>query len=145
MTISARKERGFSIIENLVAIALLGIASVSTVPVIAASFAATSSARSHSAVLSEIEGIVSDYRTMPYPELLQKIDSDLPQIADGESGTETIDVQAGRATVEVTVTAIKTQPLGLPEGVRLRMRVEQRQGHLNPREYEFETIITQVS
>ena len=138
-------ERGFSIIENLVAITILGIASVATIPLIFLSLNATSESRTQAAALGEVEAIVSKYKTMPFVEMLQEISSNVPDIQDGDRAILTEDSENGRTTFRVTLTAIKTQTLGNPEAVRLRIDVTQTRGHRAARDFAFETIISQVS
>ncbi|MCC6954556.1 MAG: type II secretion system protein [Deltaproteobacteria bacterium] len=138
-------ERGFSIVENLVAITILGIASVATIPLIFLSLNATGESRNQAAALAEVEGLVSDYKTLPFIEVLQKIASNVPSIQDGDTVTITEPLEGGRSSYTVTLTAIKSQSLGNPEAVRMLIEVTQRRGTRADRQYQFETIISQVS
>ncbi len=138
-------QSGFSVVENLVAISILGIASVATVPLITFSFAATGASRNQASILAELEGIIANYQTQPYNTLLQNIDPVIPTIQDGDNASIVQDSTIGDAEFTITFTAIKTTPLGLPDGVRVKVEIVQQRGILHAQTYALETVMMQVS
>lgn len=138
-----RSESGFSIIENLVAISLLGIAMVGTTVLFASTFQSSSSSRDYVAVSADVQSVVDSYYN-DYNSLLAEFASAPGEIANGESAVRNLNSTNAKADYVITLTAIKTKSEGTPEAVRIEVRAAQRRGKLENSNFTFETVIPQV-
>ena len=138
-------ERGVTIVENLVALVIIAIAAFSVVPLLRISLNTTAAARTHSALVAEVEDIVADYRSTPLIAVLGDINSNLGAINDGDTATAEIHSDVARARYDITVTAIKSTAVGSPRAARLRIEATHRRGVLGDANYVFETVLADAT
>ena len=140
-----QRERGFGIVENLVAISLLGIAIVGTTSLVVNTFHMNAASRSHTAVMSDVEAIIDSYRSSGFASLLDEYGIGYSAIVNGQTVTRTVTSAESKASYQVTLMAIKTSSAGLPEAIRLTISSSHRRGKLGTAAYQFETLIAQVN
>ena len=138
-------ERGFGIVENLVAITLLGIAIVGTTSLVVNTFHMNAASRSHTAVMSDVEAIIDSYRSGGFTSLLDEFGVNYSLIANGQTVTTSVTSAESKAEYSVSLTAIKTSSAGLPEAIRLAISSDHRRGKFGETNYQFETLIAQVN
>lgn len=139
-----RAQRGIALVENLVALAMLGIALVGSVSLFSNSMNSNKASRSYMALVSEVQDIVDQYREESFTTLIARFGSNIANIANGTQATETYRSSRSRATFTSRLTAIRSHGEGSPEAVRLEVTAVQRRNKLGDRTYTFETIIANV-
>jgi type II secretory pathway pseudopilin PulG len=82
------RQSEMTVIENLIAISLLAIASAGALPFILYSTSANHSTRSHAAVVAQAQQIIDNYRSSSYDQLLARFGADFTAISDGQTADE---------------------------------------------------------
>jgi type II secretory pathway pseudopilin PulG len=146
-TANAREgEGGFSVVENLVALAILSVVMMSVSNLVIYSMHSNGSVRRFSALLADVHRRIDEYRSAPYKNLLDRFDTPTySEIAAGQTATESYSSSKLRADYLVTFTAIKSSTSAAPEAVQVRVEARQRRGRLGAADYRYETIISQVN
>lgn len=139
-----RKEAGFTIIENLVALVLVSIALVGSTAFFANASQSNTTSRTYSSIVTDTSLIIDNYRSN-YNSLLNEFNTDYTAIANGQSTTTSQISARSRSTYTITLTAIKTKADSIPEAVRVNIAVNQRRGKKDDAQYVFETIIAQAN
>ena len=139
------QNRGFAIVESLVAICLVGIAMVGVTSLYVTSFNSNATARSYAAVESDVATIIDGYRVNTYTQLLQKFGSAPTDITNGQTVTENVTGSFSKANYVTTLTAIKSSNGATPEAIQVHVVATQRRGALNTAQYVFETIVAPTS
>jgi len=142
---SIRSSAGFSLVENLVAMSLISIAMMAVSSLMINSMHGNSAARTHSALIADVQAKLDAYRQGSFNTLLANIGTPPTSIADGATGTVSSTSTNARASYLETFTAIKNNPDGVPQAVRVRVAVTQRRGVYGHASYSFETIIANVN
>ena len=138
-------QKGFALVENLVAIALLGISIVGATSLFISSFHTNSASRTYTAVIGDVHSIIDGYRTTSFSTLLGKFNTAFDGITNGQVAAETSTSIPARATYTTTFTAIKTSTTNIPEAVKIQVQAVQRRGQFDDATYRFETIIAQTN
>lgn len=141
---SRNSQRGIGLIENMVAIALLGISMVGATSLFINSFHSNAASRTYTSLISDVHTIIDEYRRGNYSDLLDKFPSSYTAITNGQTAQETTGSPDARATYTTTFTAIKTSTTNIPEAVRIQIRAVQRRGKFGDATYQFETMIAQT-
>ncbi len=137
-------QRGIGIIENLVAIAILGISIVGATSLFISSFHSNAASRTYTTLISDVHTIIDEYRTGAFSDLLDKFPVSYTAIADGQTISETTTSVDARATYTTSFTAVKTSTTNIPEAIRIQVNAVQRRGKFDDATYRFETIIAQT-
>lgn len=135
---------GYSIIEVLISISILGIVIASTSRLVIVSMHANKASRSYASLVTEVQEIMDQYRGASYNSLLSKFSSSFSSIADGQAVEESVYSDRSRASYSITLTAIKSAGNGNPEAVRVRVEADHRRGVYGNTTYDFETLISQA-
>jgi len=138
-----RSAKGFSILEVLVAIGLLGIVLASSAKVIILSMQANKATRTHASVIADVQDIIDNYRGQSYATLLSSFGSDFSAIANGATAASTVTSSRSRATYNVTLTAQKSTSTSNPETVQVRIQALQRRGAFDTADTDYTTLISQ--
>ena len=141
---SLNGEAGVTIVENLVALVIIAIAALSVVPLLRIAMNTTAAARTHAAIIAEVEDIFATYRTTPLIATLGQISNDLGSLQNGDSTVIHTESEVARANYDITITAMRDGGVGAPEGARLRIEAIHRRGILGDANYIFETVLTDV-
>ncbi len=141
---SIHKQQGFALVENLVAIALLGIALAGSVSLFSNTISSNKASRTYASLISEVQDVVDQYREEPFNTLIARLGSNISTISNGAQATESFTSSRSRATFTSTLTAIRSRSEGAPEAVRLNVSAVQRRNKLGNHTYSFETIIANV-
>ena len=141
---STRRQLGMTIVENLIAIALLGIVLAGSSRAIIYTLHSNQSARGYSALASDVQKVVDGYRQLPYATLLGKFDADYGAIVDGQTTTESLSFDESRSDFVTTFTALRSSNTGFPEAVKVNVAATQRRAKLGDSIFTFETYIAQV-
>lgn len=142
---SVKNCRGFSIVETLVAIALVAITMAGTASLIANSMLGNSSVRKHANLVNDIRSRVDNYRQQSFTTLLAAIGSPASSITNGQSVTINSSSTSPNLTYVTTLTAIKNNATGVPQAVRIRIDALQGRGRFKTANYSFETLVANVS
>lgn len=137
-------QRGLTIVENLLAISLLGIALAGSSRAIIYTMHSNQSARANTALAADVQKVVDGYRQLSYAQLLNKISTNYSGITDGQAATESLEFAESRASMLTTFSAVKTSNTGFPEAVKVSVAATQRRGKLGDATYTYETFIAQV-
>lgn len=137
-------QRGIGLVENLVAISLLGISLMGATSLFVSSYNSDSAARSYTSLINDVHSIIDGYRSATYSSLLDKYGTGYANIVDGQQVSETAAGLAARANYTITFTAIRTTTTNIPEAVRVNVTANQRRGKFSNGIYRFETIIAQT-
>ena len=137
------KESGVSIIENLVAISLVGLAMVGSTNLFITTYKTNSAARNFTSLAADSQGLIDQYR-QNYSWALLEFGTGATSIANGQSTTVAVNSEASRSTITLTLTAIKSRAGTIPEAIRVKASGVQRTSSTTTATYEFETIIAQV-
>lgn len=138
-----KKEAGITIIENLVAISLVGLAIVGSTGLFITTYKTNASARNFTSLVADCQGLIDQYR-QNYTALLNEFGSSYTEIANGQSTTISVESPASRSNITLTLTAIKAREGTIPEAVRVRANGVQRTSSNTTSSYSFETIVAQV-
>ncbi len=138
-------ESGITIVENLVAMALISIAVVGASTFFITTFQANAATRIGTSLVSDMQALVESYRSSSYSALLDKFNTGYTTITDGQTASESVTVPRSRATYQITFTAIKTNTNFMPEAVRVRVSATQNRGKLGTKNLNMETLIAQLS
>jgi type II secretory pathway pseudopilin PulG len=133
-----------TIIENLIAITLLGLVLTASSRMIISTIQANRSARGFAGAIAEVQKSIDGYRTGSYTAILDKFGGTYSSIEDNETVTETTYSDASRTTLVTTYTAIKTSSTAFPEAVRITIDATQRRAALGDAQYRFETVIAHI-
>jgi prepilin-type N-terminal cleavage/methylation domain-containing protein len=139
-----KNQKGFSIVENLVALSILAIASASTMPLLVASFHATQSDREQASIMGEVNQIISNYKSSSLNSILSNIQSDISNITDGQVAQISQDSNTSNNEYQITFTAIKSQAMGSPEAIRITIEAIHNRKSYGEAIYTYETIITSL-
>lgn len=135
-------EAGFSIIENMIAISILGIVLAASSNSIIMAMQANSSARAYSTMTAEVQGAIDNYRSAPFDTLLAKFGtSNYTSITDGQAVTETSYSNDARTNYSTTFTAVKSAAVSTPIAVKIKVDAVQRRGKLGDAHFSFETVV----
>lgn len=138
-------QSGFSVIEVIVSVALLGIVIAGSSNAIIVSMHANEATRSYASVMTDVYQLVDDYRSQSYISLLSKFGSDFKAITNGQTVIETATADRSRATYSITLTAIKSASNSNPEAIQVNIAATHRRGKFGEATYDFNTIISQYS
>ena len=138
-------EVGVTIVENLVSIALIGIAVVGSIPMFATCFGSNASARSFAAVTNDVQDLLDSYRSMSYATLLAKFGANPTAITNNQTVTESSTSTDAKANYSVVFTAIRSVSSAIPEAVRVRVSIDQRRGKLGIHSLSYETIVANAA
>ena len=138
-------EKGFGIIENLVAISIVSIALVGSTALFATCFHGNAAARTYTGVASDVQRLIDGYRNEPYATLLGRINSNLTSISNGDNSQTSVTVAESNSTYSVTFTAIKSDSEIVPAAVQIQVTATHRRGKFENSQYTYETIVAQVS
>lgn len=138
-----KSQRGISIVENMLAIALLGIVIAGSSRMIIMGLESNGSTRNYAGVAADVQSIFDSYRNGSYLTLLNKFNTPYLQIGDGQSASENTNSSKAKATYQTTFTAIKASATSYPEAVKIAVQADQRRGKLGNVTYTFETVIAQ--
>ena len=141
---SALRQHGLTIIENLIAISLVGIALAGGSRAIIYTMHSNQSARAYTALAADVQKTVDGYRQLTYAQLLSKISTNYSAITDGQSASETLDFAESHSSMQTTFSAVKTSNTAFPEAVKVSVAATQRRGKLGDATYTYETYIAQV-
>lgn len=141
---TVKLQRGFALVENLVAIALLGIALAGSVSLFSNTAASNKASRTHASLIAEVQDVVDQYREEPFNTLIARFGTDISNISNGAQATETFTSSRSRASFTSVLTAIRSHDEGSPEAVRILVTAVQRRNKLGSHSYSFETIIANV-
>lgn len=133
-----------SIVENLVAISILGIVIISVTPILVTSMQSNGIARSHTSLVADVQSIVDGYRNSTYQTILDKFATTYTAITDGQTVSESSTSSESRASYSTTFTAIKLNPTSSPEAVKITVVATQRRGNFPDASYTFETVISEA-
>lgn len=137
---------GFSVVENLVAIAILGAVLAASSNMIILAMHSNASARSYAVMSADVQQIFDNYRGGNYATLLGKFGTTpYSSISDGQTATETTTSSRANATYTTTFTAIKSSGAVMPVAIKVRVTAVQSRGKLGQATKSFETVITQIS
>ena len=142
---AAARQRGFTIIENLVAISLVAISLVGASRLIITTMHGNAAARTYSSLVGEVQAKIDGYRQQSFAALLSNIGSSPSAITHGQSATVSSSSKSARASFVTTFTAVKSGTSGIPQAIRIKVVATQRQGHFGQSAYSFETLIANVS
>lgn len=135
-------QKGITIVENLVALALLSIVMAGSARTIIVMMHANASHRQFVASQSEVQAVVDQYRSEPYNDILALFGNDYRGISDGQTYSTNHVSSNGRSNYVITFTANKTNLNSTPESVKISIEATQRRGSLGNTEYNYETIIS---
>lgn len=144
-TMHIKQNRGFSVVEVIVSIALLGIVIAGSSNAIIVSMQANEATRSYASVMTDVYQLVDDYRSQSYTSLLSKFGSDFKAITNGQTVIETSSATRSRASYTITLTAIKTASNSNPEAIQINVSALHRRGKFGDATYDFNTIVSQYS
>lgn len=136
---------GATLIETLVALAILAIVISSAAVSIAVSMHGNNIARTYGAVAADVQAFMENYRGMQYSDLLNLFGKAYTDILHNESVVaETSSSSTAWADYTVTLTAIKRSTASLPDAVKIRVDVTQRRGIFGSDTISFESIISEA-
>jgi prepilin-type N-terminal cleavage/methylation domain-containing protein len=138
-------EKGFALVESLVAIALVGIAMVGATSLVITVTNANTASRGYTSLISDVYTIVDNYRNTSYNTLLNKFGSNPIAIANGQTVVETSTGNAAKASYTTNLVAIKTTSGAVPEAIRVEITATQRRGIFNDSTFSFQTLIAPTS
>ena len=136
-------ERGISVVENLIAIALLAMVVAGSAQFVMLTMQANQSTRSYSALAAEAQKMIDGYRAS-YPALLNKFGSAYSAITNGQTAIEESSSSSGWTDFRTTFTAIKTSNVSFPEAVQVEIVATQRRGRFAGVTHTFGTWIARV-
>ena len=140
-----RAERGFSLVENLVAISILAAVIVGSAKLHIYTLHANSASQDYSTLADEVHAIIDGYRSQGLNALLAKFGGSRTGIANGASTTETAPSISPKLSYLVTFTAINSAAGGAPQAVRVTIEATQRRGALGNHVFTYETIIAHTA
>jgi type II secretory pathway pseudopilin PulG len=151
-------DRGFAIIEHLVALLLIMIVMSAAVRQIASSQQANSVYRTEATLLSDVIARIEEYREQPFIEFVGEF---WPTCKNGNTegclaaGTRIPDGDVvvtapeynedARATITTTFTAETLSTSHFPDAVRVQVLIEQRRLSFGTKTAVFETIISNTN
>lgn len=135
---------GYSIIEVLVSLSLLGTVIASSSKVIILSMHANKATRTYASVVSDIQEIIDDYRGQNYLNLLSLFGTSFSVITNDQTVAQTITSKRSRAEYTVTLRAIKSTSNANPEALEVTIEADHRRGMFSNASYSFTTIISQA-
>jgi len=141
----ARGERGFSVIENLFAIGLLGITIVGSLNLHVYTLHANGANQRYSTMVDEVQALIDGYRGQGLNALLGKFSGVRSAIANGAETSEEVPSVSTQVSYRVTFTAINNAPGSAPQAVQLRIEATHERGKLGTKLFSYETIIAQTS
>lgn len=139
-----RRQLGTGLVENLVAISLLSISLMGATSLFISSFKADASARTYSALVSDVHTIIDTYRQSNFSTLLNQFNTNYTSIVNGQTVTQTQVGASSHANYTITFTAIKTSTTNIPEAVKISIAALQRRGKFSNSNFTFETMIAQT-
>ena len=140
-----RHEAGFSIVENLFAITLLGLTIVGTVKLHIYTLHANTANQHYSTLVDEVQAIVDGYRHGGLNALLAKYGGLRNAITNGATTTETVSSVSPNVSYLVTFTALSAASGSAPQAVRVRIDATHNRGKLGTKVFSYETIIAQTT
>jgi prepilin-type N-terminal cleavage/methylation domain-containing protein len=141
----AQRQRGFTIVENLVALALISISIAGASNLVISAVLGNSAARNYAGVVAEAQSRIDDLRRQSFTSILANFGGSPQSVANNQTVTLNSTSSNSRASYATTLTAIKNSTTGYPQAVRVRIVATQRRGRLNNAQYTFETLIANVS
>ena len=139
-----RSQRGVTIVENLVSMAILSIALVGSTSLFISSYHSDAASRGYGALIADVHSTIDGFRSGNFSTLLNKFSVNFSSITNNQTATETIVGKASHATYTVTYTAIRTSSTTIPEAVKVGISAAQRRGNFGTGTFTFETIIAQT-
>jgi len=142
---SKHSSAGFSIMETLVAISLLGVTLAAVTRLHIYTLHSNGAVRDYSTLNGDLRGVVDSYRNLAFATLLTKFGAAHINIANGATVTETPTSSNRHVTFSALLTAIKSSSGGAPEAIKLTITATQKKGKLGTKAFNYETIIAQTS
>jgi hypothetical protein len=139
-----RAERGSGIIENVIALALLGITIVGSVNLHVYTLQANGANRNFSTLTEEVQAIMDGYRGEGLNAILGRFGIPRTTITNGTTTSETVASVIPAISYQVTFTAINIASGGAPQAVRVTILATQQRGSLGISEFSYETVISQL-
>jgi len=141
----ARAEHGVSVIENLFAIAHLGLTIVGTVKLHIYTLHANTANQHYSTLVDEVQAIVDGYRHSGLNAVLAKYGALRTTIGNGATRTETVASVSPNVSYLVTFTALSAASGSAPQAVRVRIDATHLRGKLGTKVFSYETIIAHTA
>lgn len=139
------RERGFSIVENLIAIGLLGIVIVGSARLHIYTLQANGTAQDYSTLNDEAQALVDNYRGQGFDALLARFGGSRTAIANGATVSETTPSVSPKIAYVTTFTAIAAASGGAPQAIHVRIEATQQRGALGEHVFSYETIIAHTA
>jgi Tfp pilus assembly protein PilV len=138
-------ERGFSIIENLFAIALLGLTVLGTTNLHVYTLHANAANQDYSTLIDEVQSIIDGYRQEGLNSILARFGEVRTAIINGATTSQSIESVSPDVTYVVTFAAMSSASGSAPQAVRVRIEATHIRGKLGTRVFSYETIIAQTA
>lgn len=138
-------ERGFSVLENLFAIGLLGITIVGSLNLHVYTLHANGANQRYSVMIDEVQSIIDGYRRQGLISILSKFGGLRTTIHNGAITTEEVSSVASQISYLVTFTALSTASGSAPQAVQVRIDATHERGKLGTKLFSYETIIAHTS
>lgn len=138
-------ERGSGVIENVIAMGLLGLTIVGSVNLHVYTLHANEANQNFGTLSEEVQAIADEYRSGGLNALLARFPGPRNAIVDGAIANEMRDSISPFIDYTVTFTAINSATGSPPQAVRVTIVAQQQRGKLGPSQYRYETIIAHAT
>lgn len=138
-------ERALSLIEIMVSVAIMGAVMAGATRLFINSMSTQAANRDLTIIESEVQDIFNGYRQMNYLNLLSQIGGSVNDIQNGQSIELNVAGAESNANYTVQLTVVKTKEESFPESIIIRVNVNQQTSADSNADFNYETIISQIS